>query len=211
MKEINIKYLFIGNSDYNPIKEDFENLTLENYPTDTVAFFPNHNNSECLEIVSFKRILGLLYDKKISKNDDFLNITNYKTPRELAKKLQKDKIYFCNLDRIKGNSRIIFPDINFKIKNSNKDNHSEEKCGNQNDVEKTIWKITKDTKILCFGSDPIKDITKKVKDNKLPIENLSTFPHPSKNNSNKFWKSFDEEYNPIEYNKRLENRPKINN
>ncbi|KAA9274324.1 hypothetical protein I3V49_04330 [Staphylococcus epidermidis] len=211
MKEIQIKYLFIGISDYNPTKSEFTNVTLEDYPTDTVAFFPNHNNNKYLEIVSFKRILGLLYDKQISKKDKFLNITNCKTPTELAKKLQEEEIYFCNLDKIKGNSRIIFPDKNFKVKNDDKDSYSGDKSGNPNNVEKTIWKITKDTKVLCFGSDPIKDITKKFEENNLPIENLSTFPHPSKNNSNEFWKCFDKEYDPIEYNKRLENRPKFNN
>lgn len=39
MKEIQIKYLFIGISDYNPTKSEFTNVTLEDYPTDTVAFF----------------------------------------------------------------------------------------------------------------------------------------------------------------------------
>lgn len=209
MKEINIKYLFIGVSDYSPKKNKYKNVTLENYPTDTVAFFPEQNTNGCLEIVSFKRILGLLYNEKISTKDKFSNITNFETPKELAKNLQDKKIFFCNLNRLKGTKNIKFPNKNFDIDKNRKTGNWENLKPKQKDNNKYVWKITKSTKILCFGSEPIKEMTKKVIENNLPFENLSTFPHPAKNNNHIIWQHFDNEFEPTTYNLKLKNSPKL--
>lgn len=206
---INIKYLFIGVSDYNPSNKKYTNVTLDDYPTDTVAFFPNHKNNDWLKIVSFKRILGLLYSKKISTEDIFWNITSSKSPCELAKNLQEKGIFFCNLDRIKVTNNIQFPIKNFEVEKNKKLKGFKKLNPEQKDNKKHVWNITKSTKILCFASDPIKEITKMVVENNLPLENLSTFPHPAKNNNHIIWKNFDNEYEPITYNLKINNSPKL--
>lgn len=209
-KTINIKYLFIGVSDYNPSNKKYTNVTLGDYPTDTVAFFPNHKDNDWLKIVSFKRILGLLYNKKISTEDIFCNITSSKSPCELAKNLQEKGIFFCNLDRIKVTNNIQFPIKNFEVEKNKKLKNFKKLNPKQKDNKKHVWKITKSTKILCFGSDPINEITEIVIDNNLPLENLSTFPHPAKNNSHIIWQHYDKNFTPTTYNLKLKNLPDLN-
>ncbi|MDW4036952.1 hypothetical protein QI102_08275 [Staphylococcus saprophyticus] len=186
-----IKYLFIGESPYSYIKKDkkikekadYKNIQLPNYPTDSVAFFPYYtdnkieSNKEWLKIVTFRRIIGLLSNKRLSYEDNFYDIFQ-KTPKQIAKAYQKEKAYFCNLNEItikKKNSNYL------TIENNNKE-----------------WKIDSTTKILCFGREAIKYFTSSdFYEYKLKI---ATFPHPSTNNYNVFWKHYDKNFNPIIHN-----------
>lgn len=188
-----IDYLIVGNSNFNPSDSSYTNIKLNYYPTDTVAFFPNHINNDWLEIVSFKRILGFLYDIKMSNKQNFSTVTLCNNPKSLALKLRKKRIYFCNLVDIQKSNSITFPKNNFILTKTNG----------------LVWKISDNTKILCFGSDPIKEMTKKVIENNLPFENLSTFPHPAKNNNHIIWQHFDNEFEPTTYNLKLKNSPKL--
>ncbi|WP_204189671.1 hypothetical protein [Mammaliicoccus sciuri] len=199
-----IKYLFIGkepfayrkNKDKN--KEStpkYTNIQLTNYPTKNVAFFPKFNSDNetknPLEIHAFRRILGILYNTKVSKDDDFIQKFGKENPKNLARHLQEKGIYFCNLNELKDNKYITLDN-----NNNNNDNYK--------------WLIGKNTKLLCFGSDPINEITEIVIDNNLPLENLSTFPHPAKNNSHIIWQHYDKNFTPTTYNLKLKNLPDLN-
>ncbi|WP_426703920.1 hypothetical protein [Staphylococcus shinii] len=174
----------------------YTNIQLPNYPSKNVAFFPKFNsdikdiNKESLKIVSFRRILGILYNMEISKDDDFAQKFGKENPEQLALHLQEKGIYFCNLNELNGLNESQTITLNDK-----------------NDTDK--WLISKNTKLLCFGSDPISKITKKVIENNLPLENLSTFPHPAKNNSHIIWQHYDKEFNPTTYNLKLQNLPDL--
>ncbi|WP_404397970.1 hypothetical protein [Mammaliicoccus sciuri] len=198
-----IKYLFIGKEPFAYKKNDesnddknkestpeYTNIQLPNYPTKNVAFFPKFNSDieskNPLEIQAFRRILGILYNTKVSKDDDFFQKFGKKNPEKLAIHLQKKGIYFCNLNELKDNKYFTLDNDNYK------------------------WLIDKNTKLLCFGSDPIKKITKIVIENNLPLENLSTFPHPAKNNSHIIWQHYDKNFTPTTYNLKLKNLPDLN-
>ncbi|MDW3909730.1 MULTISPECIES: hypothetical protein [Staphylococcus] len=189
-----INYLFIGKDPYffntEKMKVDenaeYKNIQLKNYPTENVAFFPYYtdgkreNNNEWLNIVTFRRIIGLLSKKQLSCIDDF-HTTFQKKPEQIAFDYQKKGVYFCNLNEIKAN--ITKESINsLIIENDNK-----------------FWEIDTNTKVLCFGSDAIKYFkTKQLYKNHS--SNLGTFPHPSSNNYNVFWKHYDKDFNPIIHN-----------
>ncbi|MDW4114059.1 hypothetical protein QI059_08100 [Staphylococcus saprophyticus] len=185
-----IKYLLIGESPYFYNKDDktveenpeYKNIQLQNYPTNNVAFFPyytdekSENNNQWLNIVTFRRIIGLLSKKQLSYKDDFYNIFQ-KTPKQIAMDYQKDKVYFCNLNEMN-----IINNINYLTI--------------ENNYQK--WKIDSTTNILCFGSKAINYF------NSNDFSNYSlkiaTFPHPSSNNYNVFWKHYDKDFNPVIHN-----------
>ncbi|EZX23446.1 hypothetical protein V070_00927 [Staphylococcus aureus C0673] len=186
MEETNIEkitYLFVGESPYFKDKKkeerEYYNIKPEfDYPTELVAFFPeyvNNHKGNIFKITTYKRIIGLLNNDRVSVDDS----SNYDSPINIVKKYKEQSIYFCNLSELK--NLITFSENSLKITKN----------------EKT-WIIDSTTKILCFGSEAINHFTHTdLYKYKLKI---ATFPHPSPNNYNVFWKHYDKDFNPIIHN-----------
>lgn len=181
-----IKYLFVGESPYyadtpKNSRMYYNIKPKSDYPTELVAFFPeyqNGNTGKLFEIVTYKRILGVLYNERIKKIDE----DQYLSPIQIVE-LWKDKgIYFCNLSELKDLINI----------DNDKFLTIENKCTNKK------WKVTSNTKILCFGKQAIKHFNSR-KYRKYDFKNIGTFPHPS-TDSFVFWQYYDNEFEPYIHN-----------
>ncbi|MDW4040332.1 hypothetical protein QI322_06980 [Staphylococcus saprophyticus] len=185
-----INYLFVGESPYfkDKKKEERKYYNIEpkyNYPTELVAFFPeyvNNHKDNIFKITTYKRIIGLLNNDRVSINDS----SNYDSANNIVKKYKEQGTYFCNLNELK--DLITFSERSLKIAKKN-----------------TTWIIDSTTKILCFGSDAINYFTST--DFYKYKLNIATFPHPSPNNYNVFWKHYDKDFNPIIHNLNIDLLP----
>lgn len=181
-----INYIFVGESPYfkDTKKEEREYYNIKpayDYPTELIAFFPeyqNGNTGKLFEIKAYKRILGILYNERIKKTEE----ARYLSPIKIAELCRNKGIYFCNLSEL------------INLINTDNDKYVTIR---RKDTEKK-WKITTDTKILCFGKKAIEHFNLR-KYRKYNFKNIGTFPHPS-TDSYTFWQYYDSDFKPYIHN-----------
>ncbi|RIO08133.1 hypothetical protein BUZ94_11785 [Mammaliicoccus sciuri] len=125
----NAKCILIGDKPYNE-NDDYKPLLYKDYPTGTVAFFPEikNKNYDLYKLGTYRRVLGFLNSRPITK-EEFINLDS---PQQLVKYYTNNDIYFINQSEIVIKNSII-----------------------QDKDKNNLFSID-DLTIICFGNNAIK-------------------------------------------------------
>lgn len=163
-----MKYLLVGQEPYDN-NGDYGPTEMEcgEYPFDIAAFIPTFKNLKNPKVITYIRVINLLRGQKESWSSLKCETLYNDAGKKLVKEYAKKGVYFCN-----------------------KNDLEKEYFTSESTKVKKYWEINADTIILLFGSEAIKKAGEYA-----DRENVFKIPHPSKNNTNSFWKEYDNDTN----------------
>src|SRR5699024_1480818 len=169
--KMEIKYLLVGKSPYDSGKKGYGPLIMEEdeYPFKIAAFIPERKNESCLyKITTYRRIINLLHGEAL-ECETFNSYSLYKDGgKDLVYHYMSKGVFFCNKDDLK------------------KEHLTKGKLKK--------WSITKNTKIITFGSCAAKKL------NEWEIDQIIyKMPHPSQKVNHPYWHKYDKDTNFVKH------------